>query len=237
MTAATPTSAMPSRAVRSLGQSSAAVFRSLRTLLAPLECPRVVVDVGCGTGDLYRHVRRITAATYIGVDGVRYESFPAGDAIGRVLSDLDALHLPLQAGCADWVLAVETIEHLENPRAFCREMTRVVRPGGWLVLTTPNQLSLASKLHLLLFQEFLAFQEAPGLYPTHLTALLESDLRRLARECGWVDVQVAYSGEGRVPGTGRHYPAWCSRWLPRACSDNILLIARRPLHDMEAAAS
>ena len=34
---------------------------------------------------------------------------------------------------ADIVAALETIEHLESPRAFCRELTRILKPGGWLV--------------------------------------------------------------------------------------------------------
>ena len=192
--------------------------------------PKLIIEVGCGRAESVAAGLDIVGlgATYIGIDGVAYETFPHGSAVVRVLADLNAPRLPLHSASADWVIAVETIEHLENPRAFCRELTRVVRPGGCLALTTPNQLSLASKLHLLLFQEFVAFQEAPGLYPTHLTALLECDLRRLAAECGWDDVQIVYSGEGRVPGMARHYPAWCSRWWPRACSDNILLFARRP---------
>jgi len=230
MTGVSP-SLMALRAASSHGTSSPAILQRLGARLATLARPRVVVDVGCGSGDLYRHVEAVTTATYIGIDGVAYETFPPGSAVVRVLADLDAPRLPLHTASADWVIAVETIEHLENPRAFCRELTRVVRPGGCLALTTPNQLSLASKLHLLLFQEFVAFQEAPGLYPTHLTALLECDLRRLAAECGWDDVQIVYSGEGRVPGMARHYPAWCSRWWPRACSDNILLFARRPALD------
>ena len=54
----------------------------------------------------------------------------------------------LPDGWADVVTALEVIEHLENPRAFCRELARVAKPGGWVVVTTPNQLSLLSLLSL-----------------------------------------------------------------------------------------
>ncbi len=53
-----------------------------------------------------------------------------------------------------------------------------------MIVTTPNQLSLLSKLTLVLKNEFNAFQA--GSYPAHLTALLEADLRRIGVECGWV---------------------------------------------------
>jgi 2-polyprenyl-3-methyl-5-hydroxy-6-metoxy-1,4-benzoquinol methylase len=120
---------------------------------------------------------------------------------------------------------VETIEHLENPRAFVRELARLAKPGGTVLVTTPNQLSLLSKLTLLTRNQFNAFQEAPGLYPAHITALLEVDLRRIARETGLEGVEVHYSGFGRIPFTARHWPRPLQG---RAFSDNVALLARRP---------
>lgn len=94
------------------------------------------------------------------------------------------------------------------------------------VLSAPHQLSLLSKLTLFATNE-LAFQERPGLYPAHRTALLKVDLRRIAAECGLREVRVAYSGRGRIPGTALHYPAVLSRWMPRPLSDNVLVAGRR----------
>jgi SAM-dependent methyltransferase len=159
----------------------------------------------------------------VGVDAVRYPGYPSDAEFYR--ADLDgALGLP--DALADVVLAVEVIEHLENPRAFVRELTRLARPGGWVVVTTPNQLSLLSLATLVRKQRFAAFQDVD--YPAHLTALLPVDLVRVAGECGLRDVAVEFSGRGRIPWTGRHYPAWLGRRFPRACSDNVLLLARRP---------
>ena len=78
------------------------------------------------------------------------------------------------------------------------------------MVTTPNQLSLLSKLTLVLKNQFNAFQDSS--YPAHLTALLEIDLRRIATECGLADVAIAYSQQGRIPGTARHYPSVFSRF-------------------------
>jgi hypothetical protein len=121
--------------------------------------------------------------------------------------------------------AVEVIEHLENPRAFVRELTRIVRPGGWVVITTPNQLSALSLLTLALKGRFSAFQDRD--YPAHRTALLEIDLRRIAAECGLEDVAVAYSLWGRAPLTAWHYPLAVAALMPRTLSDNLAIIGRR----------
>jgi SAM-dependent methyltransferase len=183
----------------------------------------VLLDVGCGVGNLWAFLAG-RFDRYVGADVVRYEGFPAGADFCPV--DLDAGRVLLPDGTADVVAAVETVEHLENPRAFVRELVRLARPGGWVVVTTPNQLSLLSKMTLVFKNQFNAFQD--GSYPAHLTALLECDLRRIAAECGLTDVAVAYSQQGRIPGTPWHHPRLLSRWFPRALSDNVLVIGRKP---------
>ena len=215
--------AVAERAGRSLGTSGAAIYRAVARELAGRPAGGLLVDVGCGVGKLWGFVAPLFDS-YVGVDAVRYPGFPDGGEFLRL--DLDAGRAPLPDGAADVVAGVETIEHLENPRAFARELARLCKPGGWVVVTTPNQLSLLSKLTLTLFNEFNAFRA--GSYPAHLTALLEVDLRRIAAECGLTDVRVAYTESGRVPGTARMFPGVLSRRLPRSLSDNVLLVARKP---------
>jgi hypothetical protein len=161
---------------------------------------------------------------YTGVDVVRYDGFPEEQDF--LQTDLNATTWPVSTHTARMVLAIETIEHVENPRAFFRELVRVTEPGGWVVVTTPNNLSFLSKLTLVCKNCFNAFQE-PN-YPAHLSALLEIDLRRLAQENDLIDVQIAYTQQGRIPGTAVHFPLGLSRLAPRAFSDNVLLVAKKP---------
>lgn len=216
---------LETRARQSLGMSDTSIYSMVAKAL--LDDRRVsgglLIDVGCGAGNLWRALS-MRFGRYIGVDAVRYDGFPTNGEF--ILADLDTGKLSLPDGSADVVTAVETIEHLENPRAFMRELVRVTKPGGWIVVTTPNQLSLLSLLTLVVKRRFSAFQDVH--YPAHRTALLEVDLRRIAGECGLVSAEIAYSQEGRIALTSWHYPKFLGRIFPRALSDNLLLIGRKP---------
>lgn len=213
------------RARQSKGASSNAIYEMVATAIAQRHPGSgVLVDVGCGGGNLLLFVRGC-CDRYIGVDAVRYDGFPAEAEF--IPLDLDTGRAPLADASADVVCAVETIEHLENPRAFMRELVRLTKPGGWVIVTTPNQLSLLSKLTLVLKNQFSAFQEAPGLYPAHITALLEIDLIRIAKECGLTDINTDYSNQGRIPFTPWHWPTILG-FRGRTFSDNICLLGRKP---------
>jgi 2-polyprenyl-3-methyl-5-hydroxy-6-metoxy-1,4-benzoquinol methylase len=219
----TTTTALEARARQSRGTSGEAIYAAVEAVIAERHSGGgTLADIGCGTGVVWQRVRRHFDRC-LGVDAVRYEDL-ARD-IEFTAHDLDQPEIPLADGCAEVVVAVETIEHLENPWAFVRELTRIAAPAGWVVVTTPNQLSLLSKLTLVLKQSFNAFQDAS--YPAHRTALLEIDLRRIAGAAGLGSPEVRYTGEGRIPFTGVHFPRAVSRLLPRACSDNVLIVARK----------
>jgi SAM-dependent methyltransferase len=212
---------LDARARLSLGRGHDRIHQTVAALLAARGASGTLVDAGCGTGDLWRATRgRFTRC--IGIDAVRYPGLPE-DVLFRE-ADLDAA-FPVDAATADATAAVEVIEHLENPRAFVRDLVRVTKPGGWVVVTTPNQLSALSLLTLIVKGRFSAFQE--GDYPAHRTALLEIDLRRVAGECGLEQIEIAYTRWGRLPLSGRHYPEAIAALSPRRFSDNVAMIGRR----------
>jgi 2-polyprenyl-3-methyl-5-hydroxy-6-metoxy-1,4-benzoquinol methylase len=220
--------ALEVRARQSLGSSNDAIYRMVgRALSERGVAGGRLVDVGCGGAGLWR-VLSSRFDSYCGLDVVRYHGFPVDHEFRQI--DLDRLTggaWPIASGQADVVAAVETIEHLENPWAFMRALVELVKPGGWVVVTTPNQLSVLSLATLVAKRRFSAFQDTH--YPAHRTALLEIDLRRMAAEGGLESVAVVYSGHGRAPFLAWHYPAALADRFPRALSDNLLLIGRKPL--------
>jgi SAM-dependent methyltransferase len=221
-----PSTDAASRAALSEGQSGGAVLTAVAEALGEKAGKYdVLVDLGCGRGDCARWLSG-SFRTYIGCDILRYDGFRESASVEFRQADLNRPPYPVDDGFADVVTAIETIEHLENPRALVREMARIARGGGWLIVTTPNQLSLTSKLFLAVRNQFHAFQEAPGLYPAHITALVEEDLRRIARECGLTEVDIRYTDRGRIPLTALPWPRALGargRWF----SDNVVMMARK----------
>jgi 2-polyprenyl-3-methyl-5-hydroxy-6-metoxy-1,4-benzoquinol methylase len=219
---ATPDADVEQRARLSLGRSHQRIYRTVADVLAARDAGGLLADVGCGSGDLWQALRG-RFRSCIGVDAVRYAGLPPDVEFHP--ADLDAARLPLPDASVDTAAAVEVIEHLENPRAFVRELARIVRPGGWVVVTTPNQLSALSLLTLALKGRFSAFQD--DVYPAHRTALLEVDLRRIMTECGLRDLAVTFTRLGRLPLCAWHYPDAVARLAPRRLSDNIVIAGRR----------
>jgi len=230
-----PQFSVEERARISDGSSSTAIQGAVASVLRRRRVhAQTLIDVGCGNGHLSEHLRGMYAR-YIGADAIRHDGFPEG--LDFVRANLDAGTVALPEASGDVVACVETIEHVENPRGLIRELTRLACPGGWLVITTPNQLSLLSKIGLLLKNEFVHFQERPGLYPAHISALLEVDLVRMCRENLLEEIEVTYTGSGRVPLTRLEWPHPLqshSGLRGRAFSDNVIVVARKPLKPLSA---
>lgn len=97
---------------------------------------RRLLDVGCGYQpyrDLFSNVDR-----YIGLD-----------APGAGHADVhgDALALPFRPDVFDTVLCNQVLEHVPEPRLLMREIVRVLKPAGTLLLTAPQTWGLHHEPH------------------------------------------------------------------------------------------
>jgi 2-polyprenyl-3-methyl-5-hydroxy-6-metoxy-1,4-benzoquinol methylase len=181
-----------------------------------------LLEYGAGTGNFARRLaaggftKKITCADIL----PRPDDLPPG--VDWITADLNN-PLPVPDAAFEGIVSTEVIEHLENPRAVFREFHRVLRPGGWLLLTTPNQESLRSIASLVLGRHFAAFLGAS--YPAHITAVLEMDFKRICTETGFGNPAFHYTNTGRIPKMTRFCwpPGFRGRWF----SDNLALETRR----------
>jgi len=105
------------------------------------------LDIGSGDGLLLQLVGDRFGLERFGCDHTN--RFAKWSNVPIDIVDLDREPLPYPADHFSLVTCVETIEHLENFREMIREIYRVLRPGGWAVVTTPNVLNLRSRLRYL----------------------------------------------------------------------------------------
>jgi 2-polyprenyl-3-methyl-5-hydroxy-6-metoxy-1,4-benzoquinol methylase len=176
------------------GQSNDAIYAmALRALAAIPQISGVAVDVGAGAG----YFTQILAQQFERVHAL--DSYQPSNVPGNVAfkqTDLNR-NWPLGDRTADLLVALEVIEHLENPRHFFRETTRVLRPGGYGFVSTPNNHSLASLLTFITKGRHRAFQ-APS-YPAHITPILKVDLERILLENGLLASGFFYTNRDTLP--------------------------------------
>lgn len=104
--------------------------------LKPDGKPGRILDVGCGVGQV---VGQLIAAGFAaqGVD-ICGPAVDMAQAAGLPCGIYDGTTLPFESNQFDAVGAFNVLEHVEHPIALIREMVRVAKPNGKLVLSSPN---------------------------------------------------------------------------------------------------
>jgi len=173
-----------------------------------------VLDVGAGQGALSRRLLELgyqVDACDLVPDNFRLEEVECR----RVWADCT---LPFEPATFDAAMAVEVVEHVDGHRAFFAQIARVLKPGGVLVFTTPNILSIKSRLLFLWTGYPYAFPplETGVLDPVsqHLTPVSLDRYRFLLHESGMDLIAV---GADKLQRSSRLW-AWLApliRWYAR----------------------
>ncbi len=116
---------------------------------------KVVVDLGCGPGNLYATVGG-SPKMLIGVD-ISPGALKMAQEVGYIPLLADAENLPLADGCADLVVANATIHHCDDMAKVLAEAGRLVKPGGLLVTDKDAQATALNLSGLGLFLREIRF--------------------------------------------------------------------------------
>jgi SAM-dependent methyltransferase len=114
--------------------------RMLREVLRDVAPPAAIVDIGCGDGAATSLAAQVNPGHRI--VGLDWSADALRQARSRGLTllraEVESTSLPIASGRADVVIMSELIEHLVDPDSALEEARRVLKPGGTLLLSTPN---------------------------------------------------------------------------------------------------
>lgn len=153
-----------------------------------------VLDLGCGDGWMTAQIAAVGAAA----TGVEVALAAVARARARHpeldfrFAEIDE-RLPVEDGAFDTVWASEVIEHVADTARWFSEVRRVLRPGGRLLLTTPNH----SRLRLLVAGIEL-YSDPVG---DHLHLYSRDSLRGVLRDFDFDEIEIR--GAGGPPGARR----------------------------------
>jgi SAM-dependent methyltransferase len=191
-------------------------FDALAAEIAP---PRTFLDVGCATGMLVAEMKA-RGWDASGVDLCR-ESAEYGERVRGVrifIGTLEEAHFPGDAFSTAHFSHL--IEHVPDPRGFLREIRRILRPGGYALVTTPNIDGLQARLFRERWRSAIA---------DHLTLFSRRTLSRLLAESGFTVLKSVTWG-GLAAGTAPPFikgpvDRLAKRW---GFGDVALFLVRKP---------
>jgi|SRR5579859_1923390 len=189
----------------------------LALILAQAGAPGRMLEIGIGAGFFLKAAQRAGWQ----VQGIEISDEAASFAHGRL--GLDVVKMPAeQLGFAsdrfDVVVMLEVVEHLFEPRRVLEDVYRVLRPGGILILSTPNfdalsRFALGSSWAVL----------SPG---EHLYYFTRRTLRAILHSAGFQGVQFHHSLAGwgvfeAMYPNHTHAPTALRTWLYQSFVDSF----------------
>lgn len=180
-----------------------------------------ILDAGAGE---LRNKKFCAHLNYVSQDFCQYEGRGDGVAIqtGKWNTDSvdlvsDITSIPAHDSSFDVVLCTEVLEHVPDSLAALRELTRLVRPGGQLIITVP----FCSLTH------FAPFHYATGLskywFFKHLNEL-DFTIVEASPNGGWLDFIAQELW--RLPWVGRTYSSWALGWVALLVGLPVLAVMR-----------
>jgi SAM-dependent methyltransferase len=169
-----------------------------------------LLDIGCGRGQQSEDPCRFRRSLFdlrepgrhmFGIDvDPAAEGNPFLDEFRRIE---DVLRWPIDDASIDLAISVSVLEHVPDPTAFFDEAARVLKPGGFLCLRTPNKRSYPSiaarivpnRHHAAVVGKTQIGRKGEDVFPTVYRCNTAGALRRQCRRLGLAHAVYAIEGE------------------------------------------
>ncbi|MEM1049432.1 MAG: class I SAM-dependent methyltransferase [Pseudomonadota bacterium] len=147
--------------------------------------------------------------------------------------------LPFEKSRFDIVICDWVVEHVENPAAFALDMSRIVKPGGWLCARTPNKWGLTgigARIVPESMQDRLLQRLWPGrndldVFPKYYRLNTMAAIRRAFPERDWSHASYGYGGEPKYHGNSRFllmvFAAWNAAAPAVLCTDLMVFMRKK----------
>lgn len=189
-----------------------------------------VVDVACGDAGLTGLVAGIAGAKAFGQDWDQRECRAAMRS-GTPVARGDVRRLPFQNEVSDITLAFEIVEHIEPWEApgFIDELWRITKPGGHLLLSTPNRYSIRSFQGLAHYMTHGTVWNAED--QTHVLLYTPWQIRKLVSRRFQVERQYGYSLLPHLRGKPSRTTFWHTerRAVGALCHKQLLVARKSPV--------
>ncbi len=117
-------------------------FVEFREEILPLLPEKVgrALDLGCGSGETSGHLKEEGRFQWVcGVEGSPDAAALAQTRMNRVLiGDIEKIEYPFESESFDLILTLDILEHLVDPWATLKKLSRLLKPGGSIVVSIPN---------------------------------------------------------------------------------------------------
>jgi 2-polyprenyl-3-methyl-5-hydroxy-6-metoxy-1,4-benzoquinol methylase len=168
-----------------------------------------LLEVGCALGFLLAGLKR-SQWRLEGVDASAFAAFYARSRYGLDVTCATLEEAAFPDDTFDVVIQKDLLEHVANPRRHLDETRRLLRPGGWLRLVTPNGEANLRPLLSVSPASPASGAARPVLDQGHLSFFRRRQLMRLFEECGFrcrsmrmIGIKRGLSALGRLPGQAR----------------------------------
>ncbi|HEX4033144.1 MAG TPA: class I SAM-dependent methyltransferase [Solirubrobacteraceae bacterium] len=141
-----------------------------------------ILDAGCGSGRNMVDLAKLGTVTGVEISDASVKRARLRD-VGEILQ-CSLTDIPVPSDSFDMAVCLDVIEHIEDEQGALRELLRVIRPGGSLLITVPAYQWLWSNHDVI---------------NHHFRRYTSRTLARATTQAGWQTVRVSYFNAGLLP--------------------------------------